>query len=62
MTKKTIGIIGPGYHFEKNIISVLVKNSSFKIAGILRNKKKNIKSIKLLMKVNFLKKSLILYT
>ena len=47
MIKKTIGIIGPGYHFEKNIISVLAKNSSLKISGILRNKKKNIKNLKL---------------
>ena len=62
MTKKTLGIIGPGYHFEKNIISVLLKNNSFKIAGVLRNKKKNIKFIKILMKINFLKKGLILYT
>ena len=62
MTKKKVGIIGPGYHFEKNIISVLLKNGSFKIAGILRNKKKNLKFSKHLMKTNFLKKSLILYT
>ena len=46
MIKKTIGIIGPGYHFEKNIISILTKNSFFKISGILRNKKKNIKILK----------------
>ena len=61
MIKKTIGIIGPGYHFEKNIISVLAKNSSLKISGILRNKKKKIKILKHLMKTNFLKKISILF-
>ena len=55
MIKKTIGIIGPGYHFEKNIISVLVKNSSFKIAGILRNKKKKYKIYKTLNESKFFK-------
>ena len=55
MIKKSIGIIGPGYHFEKNIISVLGKNNSFKISGILRNKKKKYKNFKTLNEDNFFK-------
>ena len=55
MIKKTIGIIGPGYHFEKNIISVLVNNSPFKIGGILRNKKKKYKIYKTFNEDKFFK-------
>ena len=55
MTKKKVGIIGPGYHFEKNIISVLLKNGSFKIAGILRNKKKKFKVFKTFNEDKFFK-------
>ena len=57
MIKKTIGIIGPGYHFEKNIISVLAKNSSLKISGILRNKKKKYKKFKTLSEDKFFKEN-----
>ena len=57
MIKKTIGIIGPGYHFEKNIISVLSKNSSLKISGILRNKKKKYKKFKTLSEDKFFKEN-----
>ena len=56
MKKKSIGIIGPGYHFEKNIISVLEKNDSFKISGILRNKKNNYRNYRTLSENNFFKK------
>ena len=55
MIKKTIGIIGPGYHFEKNIISVLKKNRFFKIKSILRNKSKKYKNYKTLNEVDFFK-------
>ena len=55
MIKKTIGIIGPGYHFEKNIISVLKKNRFFKIKSILRNKNKKYKNYKTLNEVDFFK-------
>ena len=55
MTKKTIGIIGPGYHFEKNIISVLKKNNFLKIEGILRNKKKKYKKFKTFNEDKFFK-------
>ena len=55
MIKKTIGIIGPGYHFKKNIIPVLVNNSSFKIGGILRNKKKKFKIYKTFNEDKFFK-------
>ena len=55
MIKKTIGIIGPGYHFEKNIISILTKNSFFKISGVLRNKKKKYKNFKTLNEDKFFK-------
>ena len=55
MIKKTIGIIGPGYHFEKNIISVLNKNRFFKIKSILRNKNKKYKNYKTLNEVDFFK-------
>ena len=55
MIKKSIGIIGPGYHFEKNIIPILKKNSSFKIVCILRNKKKKYKKFKTLNEDNFFK-------
>ena len=57
MKKKTIGIIGPGYHFEKNILSVLKKNSFLKIAGILRNKKKKYKNYKIFNENTFFKKN-----
>ncbi len=56
MKTKTLGIIGPGYHFEKNIISVLKKNNSIKISGILRNKKNNFKNYKTLSEYDFFKK------
>lgn len=46
MKKKTIGIIGPGEHFRKNIFPILRKSSFFKIAGILREKKINFFNIK----------------
>ena len=55
MIKKTIGIIGPGYHFEKNIISVLKKNRFFKIKSILRNKRKKYKNYKTLNEIDFFK-------
>tara|TARA_B100001248_G_C27321556_1_gene427011 strand:- start:124 stop:1062 length:939 start_codon:yes stop_codon:yes gene_type:complete len=55
MIKKTIGIIGPGNHFEKNIISVLKKNKFFKIKSILRNKSKKYKNYKTLNEVDFFK-------
>ena len=55
MIKKTIGIIGPGYHFEKNIISILTKNSFFKISGVLRHKKKKYKNFKTLNEDKFFK-------
>ena len=57
MIKKTIGIIGPGYHFEKNIIPVLANNSSFKIGGILRNKKKKFKIYKIFNEDKFFKEN-----
>ena len=55
MIEKTIGIIGPGYHFEKNIISILKKNRFFKIKSILRSKSKKYKNYKTLNEVNFFK-------
>ncbi len=57
MKKKIIGIIGPGYHFEKNIMPVLVNNSSFKIGGILRNKKKKFKIYKIFNEDKFFKEN-----
>ena len=55
MIKKIIGIIGPGYHFEKNIMPVLVNNSLFKIGGILRSKKKKFKIYKTFNEDKFFK-------
>ncbi len=54
--KKSLGIIGPGYHFEKNILPILKKNKFFKISGILRNKKKNFKKFKTFTEKDFFKK------
>jgi len=56
LKKKTLGIIGPGYHFEKNIIWSLKKSNSFKITGILRNKKKKYKNYETLNEAEFFKK------
>ena len=46
MKKKTIGIIGPGRHFKKNIYPILNKSKFFKISGVLRKKKINFLNIK----------------
>tara|TARA_Y100000591_G_scaffold70435_1_gene58520 strand:+ start:164 stop:1108 length:945 start_codon:yes stop_codon:yes gene_type:complete len=54
--KKSLGIIGPGYHFEKNILPILKGNKFFKISGILRNKKKNYKRFKTFGEKDFFKK------
>ncbi len=54
--KKSLGIIGPGYHFEKNILPILKKNKFFKISGILRNKKKKFKEFKTFSEKDFFKK------
>jgi len=53
--KKTIGIIGCGYHFTEKIYPVLIKTDFFKITGILRKKKKTFNGIKLFNEKNFFK-------
>ena len=52
----SIGIIGPGKHFEKNIYPVLKKNNSINIEGILAKKKTYFKNIKTINEKVFFKK------
>lgn len=56
MKKITIGIIGPGNHFEKNIYPVFRKYNFLKIDGILRKKNKKFKNIENLKEEFFFKK------
>ena len=56
MKKKTIGIIGPGEHFNKRIYPVINKSNFFKIAGVLRNKKNKFYNIKVYNFNEFFKK------
>ena len=55
MIKKTIGIIGAGMHFNKRIYSILSKSNFFRIAGILRKRKKKFKNIKNFSEKDFFK-------
>ena len=48
-----IGIIGPGRHFIRKIFPILKNHKSFKVSGILRNKKKKFEKIKLLKEKEF---------
>lgn len=52
----SIGIIGPGKHFEKNIYPVLKNNKKIKIGGILANKNKFFKNIRTDSEKKFFKK------
>ena len=56
MKKKTIGIIGPGIHFEKKIYPLFKKYKFLKIDGILRKKNKSFKNIKVLKENAFFRK------
>jgi len=40
MKKKTIGIIGAGYHFQNKVYPLLKKSNFYKIKGVLKHKKK----------------------
>ncbi len=57
MTKKRIGVIGPGKHFTKKIYPILKKSSFFQLDGVLRKKNKNFKNIKNFDENYFFKKN-----
>ena len=44
--KKTIGVIGPGRHFKKNIYPAIKKSRFFNLTGVLKKKKEEFKGIK----------------
>ena len=56
MQKKSIGIIGPGKHFQEKIYPILSNSNFFKITGVLRKKKKSFKKIPNLTKKTFFQK------
>jgi predicted dehydrogenase len=53
---KTLGVIGPGKHFIKNIYPSLIKSDFFQLNGILRKKNTSFNNIKLFDEKNFFKK------
>jgi predicted dehydrogenase len=57
IAKKTIGVIGPGKHFENKIYPVIKKSNSYHLSGVLRKKKKDFKNIKAFNEVNFFKQN-----
>ena len=59
MKHHSLGVIGPGNHFNKKIKPIIKKNNFFKIEGFLRKKK--IKKKIIFLKKYFLKRNLILF-
>ena len=57
MKKKSIGIIGSGNHFVKNIYPVFLKNKFLKISAILRKSDKKFFRIPILSEKEFFKQS-----
>lgn len=56
MIKKSIGIIGPGKHFNDKIYPVLSKSKFYRVEGILRKNHKPFKKIPILSEKEFFRK------
>lgn len=54
---KTLGVIGPGKHFENKVYPVIKKINSIYLSGILRKRKKKFKNIKIYNEANFFKQN-----
>ena len=61
LKKISLGVIGPGNHFEKNIFPIIKKYKFIKIKSFLSNKKFFLINLHVKMKVNFLKMIMILF-
>ena len=57
MKKKTIGIIGPGNHFEEKIYPLFKKYNFLKIGGVFRKRNKKFKNINNMSEDIFFKKN-----